>query len=117
MRCAGWLVGWLVIYFQLMDRWSMCMAVDYSFNCMIMHNRNHFLWCNIHNLHAQFRLILFATGKQQEQKVFTLQTIAPMAEQGLVSGCAVILPALGYQKKVGNNDLPQGALPTQNTLP
>ena len=66
-----------------------------------------------------------ATSKQQGRKVFTLQTIAPMAEQGLAAGCAanvagfslhagvmsnaqdrgnskgcaVILPALGYQKK------------------
>jgi hypothetical protein len=29
-----------------------------------------------------------AIGKQQGQKVFTLQTIAPMAEQGLASCCA-----------------------------
>jgi cobyric acid synthase len=88
-----------------------------------------------------------ATGKQQGRRVFTLQTIAPIPEQGLASGCAGNVagfslhagvvsnaqdrgklerlcrnlfeesPALGYQKKVGNNDLPQGALPTQNTLP
>ena len=57
------------------------------------------------------------TGKQQGRKFFTLQSIAPMAEQGLGSGCAVILPATGYQKKVGNNNLRQGALLTQNTLP
>jgi hypothetical protein len=29
-----------------------------------------------------------ATGKQQGRKVFTLQTIAPIAEQGLAAGCA-----------------------------
>ena len=29
-----------------------------------------------------------ATGKQQGRKVFTLQIIAPMAEQGLASGYA-----------------------------
>ena len=32
-----------------------------------------------------------------------------MAEQGLASGCAVILPALGYQEKVGNDGLRQGS--------
>ncbi|MBA6293672.1 transposase [Colwellia sp. MB3u-70] len=32
-----------------------------------------------------------------------------MAEQGLASGCAVILPALGYQEKVGNDGLWQGS--------
>ena len=66
-----------------------------------------------------------------------------MAEQGLASGCAVnlagfsphagvmsnaqtgvnwkgravTLPALGHQKKVDKNNLRQGALPTQDTLP
>jgi hypothetical protein len=46
------------------------------------------------------------TGKQQGQKVFTLQTIAPIApiaEQELAAGCAVAYCeeslALGYQKK------------------
>ena len=29
-----------------------------------------------------------ATGKQQGRKVFTLQVLAPMAEQGLAPGCA-----------------------------
>jgi hypothetical protein len=44
-----------------------------------------------------------ATGKQQGRKVFTLQTLAPIAEQGLATGCAVTYfegsPTLGYQKK------------------
>jgi hypothetical protein len=31
---------------------------------------------------------VIATGKQQGRKVFTLQTILPMAEQGLAAGCA-----------------------------
>jgi hypothetical protein len=57
-----------------------------------------------------------ATGKQQGRKFFILQTISAVAEQGLASGCAVILPALGYQKMPSNNGLYQGALPTQNTL-
>jgi hypothetical protein len=69
-----------------------------------------------------------ATSKQQGRKNFSLQTIAPMAEQwlsagfslhsGVISntqerglnskGCDVILSALGYQKKFYNNDLRQG---------
>ena len=56
----------------------------------------------IHGYSITYRI---ATGKQQGRKVFTLQTIAPMAEQGLASGCAVILPAQGDQKKAGNDDL------------
>jgi hypothetical protein len=44
-----------------------------------------------------------ATGKQQGRKVFTLQSLAPMAEQGFSAGCAVTYfeesSALGYQKK------------------
>ncbi len=39
----------------------------------------------IHGYSITYRI---ATGKQQGRKVFTLQTIAPMAEQGLASGCA-----------------------------
>jgi hypothetical protein len=50
-------------------------------------------------VHGYLITYRIATGKQQGRKDFTLQTIAPMAEQGLASGCAVILPALGYQKK------------------
>jgi hypothetical protein len=38
-----------------------------------------------------------AIPKQQGRKVFTLQIIAHMTEQGLTTGCAVILPALGYR--------------------
>jgi hypothetical protein len=37
----------------------------------------------IHGYSITYRI---ATGKQQGRKVFTLQTIAPMAEQGLASG-------------------------------
>jgi hypothetical protein len=53
----------------------------------------------IHGYSITYRI---ATGKQQGRKVFTLQSIAPMAEQGLASGCAVAYceesRALGYQK-------------------
>lgn len=50
----------------------------------------------IHGYSITYRI---ATGPQQGLKVFTLQTIAPMADQEVESGCAVILPALRYQKK------------------
>ena len=44
-----------------------------------------------------------ATGKLQGRKVFTLQNIAPMAEQGVAAGWGVGYfeedLALGYQKK------------------
>jgi hypothetical protein len=54
----------------------------------------------IHGYSITYRI---ATVKQQGRKVFTLQTIAPMAEQGLAAGCAVAYCeeslALGYQKK------------------
>jgi hypothetical protein len=39
----------------------------------------------IHGYSITYRI---DTGKQQGRKVFTLQTIAPMSEQGLGSGCA-----------------------------
>jgi hypothetical protein len=35
---------------------------------------------------------------RQGRKVFTLQTVAPMAEQGLATGCAFILPILDAVK-------------------
>ena len=54
------------------------------------------LMLHIHGCSITYRI---ATGKQQGRKVFTLQTIALMAEQGLASGCAVILSVLGDQKK------------------
>ena len=41
-----------------------------------------------------------ATGKQQGRKVFTLQTIAPMAEQGLASGCAANVAGLSLHAGV-----------------
>ncbi|MFT5550467.1 MAG: hypothetical protein ACI9CO_002400 [Candidatus Azotimanducaceae bacterium] len=37
-------------------------------------------------IHGYFITYRIATGKQQERKVFTLQTIAPTAEQGLAAG-------------------------------
>jgi len=48
----------------------------------------------IHRYSITYRI---AIGKQQGRKAFTLQRIA--STTGLGSGCAVILPALGYQKK------------------
>jgi len=41
-------------------------------------------------IHGYSITYLIARGKQQGRKVFTLKTIAPLAEQGLASGCAVI---------------------------
>ena len=41
----------------------------------------------IHGYSITYRI---ARGKQQGRKVFTLQTIAPMAEQGLVAGSVSI---------------------------
>jgi hypothetical protein len=43
------------------------------------------LMLQIHWYSITYRI---ATGKQQGRKVFTLQTIAPMAEQELGLGCA-----------------------------
>jgi len=46
-----------------------------------------------------------ATGKQQGRKVFTLQTIAPMTEQGLATGCAtnvsVQSPFMCHKQRAG----------------
>jgi hypothetical protein len=41
-----------------------------------------------------------ATGKQQGRKVFTLQTISPMAEQGFAPGCAKNVAGLGLHASV-----------------
>jgi len=41
----------------------------------------------IHGYSITYRI---ARGKQQGRKVFTLQAIAPMAEQGLVAGAVSI---------------------------
>ena len=95
----------------------------------------------IHGYSITYRI---ATGKQQERKVFTLQAVAPMPEQGLGSGCAANVAGFSLhagvmsnaqdrgklerlcryitrsgvsEKKVGNNDTRQGALQTKNTLP
>jgi hypothetical protein len=44
-----------------------------------------------------------ATGKQQGRKVFTLQTIAPMAEQELAAGCAANVAGFSLHAGVMNN--------------
>jgi hypothetical protein len=44
-----------------------------------------------------------ATGKQQGRKVFTLQTIAPMAEQGLATGCAANVAGFSLHAGVMSN--------------
>ena len=44
-----------------------------------------------------------ATGKQQGRKVFTLQTIAPMAEQGLASGCVANVAGFSLHAGVMSN--------------
>ena len=51
-----------------------------------------------------------ATGKQQGQKVFTLQSIAPVAEQGLASGCAVNLAGFSLHAGVMSNAQDRGKL-------
>jgi len=53
---------------------------------------------------------------------FFMQVSSAMHRTGVNSkGCAVTClkgnPTMGCQKKVGNNDLPQGALATQYTPP
>jgi hypothetical protein len=51
-----------------------------------------------------------ATGKQQGRKVFTLQTIAPMAEQGLASGCAANVAGFSLHAGVMSNAQDRGKL-------
>jgi hypothetical protein len=54
----------------------------------------------IHGYSITYRI---ATGKQQGRKVFTLQTIAPMAEQGLASGCAANVAGFSLHAGVMSN--------------
>jgi hypothetical protein len=51
-----------------------------------------------------------ATGKQQERKVFTFQTIAPMAEKGLASGCAANVAGFSLHLGVMSNAQDRGKL-------
>jgi len=51
-----------------------------------------------------------ATGKQQGRKVFTLQTIAPMAEQGLASCCAANVAGFSLHAGVMSNAQDRGKL-------
>jgi hypothetical protein len=61
----------------------------------------------IHGYSITYRI---ATGKQQGRKVFTLQTIAPMAEQGLASGCAANVPGFSLHAGVMSNAQDRGKL-------
>jgi hypothetical protein len=54
----------------------------------------------IHGYSITYRI---ATGKQQGRKVFTLQSIAPMAEQGLASGCAANVAGFSLHAGTVNN--------------
>jgi hypothetical protein len=54
----------------------------------------------IHGYSITYRI---ATGKQQGRKVFTLQTIAPMPEQGLGSGCAANVAGFSLHAGVMSN--------------
>jgi hypothetical protein len=51
-----------------------------------------------------------ATGKQQGRKVFTLQTIAPMAEQGLATGCAANVAGFSLHASVMSSAQDRGKL-------
>jgi GR25 family glycosyltransferase involved in LPS biosynthesis len=61
----------------------------------------------IHGYSITYRI---ATGKQQGRKVFTLQTIAPMAEQGLAAGCAVNVAGFSLHAGVMSNAQDRGKL-------
>ena len=61
----------------------------------------------IHGYSITYRI---ATGKQQGRKVFTLQTIAPMAEQGLASGCAANVAGFSLHAGVMSNAQDRGKL-------
>jgi hypothetical protein len=50
------------------------------------------------------------TAKQQGRKVFTLQTIAPMAEQGLASGCAANVAGFSHHAGIMSNAQDRGKL-------
>ena len=54
----------------------------------------------IHGYSITYRI---ATGKQQGRKVFTLQTIVPMPEQGLGSGCAANVAGFSLHAGVMSN--------------
>ena len=51
-----------------------------------------------------------ATGKQQGRKVFTLQIIAPIAEQGLAWGCASNVASFSLHAGVMSNAQDRGKL-------
>jgi hypothetical protein len=61
----------------------------------------------IHGYSITYRI---ATGKQQGRKVFTLQTIASMAEQGLASGCAANVAGFSLHAGVMSNAQDRGKL-------
>jgi hypothetical protein len=61
----------------------------------------------IHGYSITYRI---ATGKQQGRKVLTLQTIAPMAEQGLASGCAANVAGFSLHAGVMSNAQDRGKL-------
>jgi hypothetical protein len=61
----------------------------------------------IHGYSITYRI---ATGKQQGRKVFTLQTIAPMAEQGLAAGCAANVAGFSLHAGVMSNAQDRGKL-------
>jgi hypothetical protein len=54
----------------------------------------------IHGYSITYRI---ATGKQQGRKIFALQTIAPMAEQWLASGCAANVAGFSLRAGVMSN--------------
>jgi hypothetical protein len=54
----------------------------------------------IHGYSITYRI---ATGKQQGRKVFSLQTIAPMAEHRLASGCAANVVGFNHHAGVMSN--------------
>jgi hypothetical protein len=51
-----------------------------------------------------------ATGKQQGRKVFTLQTIAPIAEQGFAADCASNVAGFSLHAGVMSNAQDRGKL-------
>jgi hypothetical protein len=61
----------------------------------------------IHGYSINYRI---ATGKQQGRKVFTWQTIAPMAEQGLASCCAANVAGFSLHAGVMSNAQDRGKL-------
>jgi hypothetical protein len=51
-----------------------------------------------------------AIGKQQGRKVFTLQTLAPISEQGLAAGCAANVAGFSLHAGVMSNAKDKGKL-------